>query len=148
MPSRNGPRLLESTMPKIVRRHVPPTEATLRKYGLTADDWHEMARQQRGICPVCQEPFGDRKLAIDHEHVRGFRARKRRKGKKKRDGVRVDVRVRVMQPEERRRHVRGILHSWCNRFVRRWLTLCRARSIVAYLEAHEQRRKMEIINAR
>lgn len=119
---------------------TPPTKATLRKYGLDLADWREMCRRQFWTCPICCQPFSDRKLAIDHEHVKGFRARKRRKGKRKRNGVRADVRVRVMRPEERREFVRGILHAWCNRFVRKWLTLPRARSIVAYLEAFEARR--------
>lgn len=129
-------------MPRIERQAKPPTEATLRKYGLTVEDWWAMHALQRGICPICRDPFGDRALAIDHEHVRGFRARKKRR-RKKGDGT---IKVRVMPPAERRRHVRGILHAWCNRFVRRWLTLDRARSIVAYLEAHELRIKTAIIN--
>ena len=99
-----------------------------------------MCERQDYICPICQKPFEDRPLVVDHEHVKGFRARKRRKGKKKVGGKRVDVRVRVMTPEQRLPHVRGILHSYCNRFVRSWLTLPRAKSIVSYLEAHERRR--------
>lgn len=116
-----------------------PTEGTLRKYGLTKADWLKMAKNQRYTCPICEQPFGDRALAVDHEHVAGWRARKRRKGKKVKDGKRINVRVRVMTPEQRRPYVRGILHSWCNRFVRSWLTLSRARSIVSYLESHELR---------
>ncbi len=44
-----------------------------------------------------------------------------------------------MAPADRRKHVRGVIHNYCNRFVRSWLTLPRARAIVAYLEAHERR---------
>lgn len=116
-----------------------PTAATLAKYGMTAADWWNMVRRQRWLCPVCNEPLGARKLAIDHEHVAGFKARKRRKSKRKRNGKRAEVRVRVMPPSERRKHVRGILHSYCNRFVRMWLTLERAERILAYLEEHERR---------
>lgn len=118
----------------------PPSEGTLRSYGLTHELWLAMAERQGCICPVCQQPFGDRKLVIDHEHVAGWKARKRRKSKRKVAGKRKEVRLRVMTPEQRRPHVRGILHAWCNGFVRAWLTLPRARSIVAYLEAHEARR--------
>lgn len=114
-------------------RIKPPTQSTLRKYGLTVANWLAICKRQRFTCPVCNEPFGDRKLAIDHEHVAGFKAHKTRskKGRK--------FRVRLMTPDERRAHVRGVLHAWCNRFVRAWLTLNRARRIVAYLEEHECR---------
>lgn len=111
-----------------------PTAGTLAKYGLTADDWLALCQRQGNCCPVCGEEFGDRPLAIDHEHVRGFKARKVRSRKGRR------FKVRVMAPAERRRHVRGVLHSYCNRFVRRWLTLPRAVAIVAYLQEHERRR--------
>ena len=142
MPSRNGPRLLESTMPRIVRKAQPPTASTLAKYGLTERDWRAICDAQKWTCPICREPFGDRKTAIDHEHVRGFKARKKKRSKKG-----TIIKVRVMSSDERRQHVRGVLHDWCNRFVRAWLTLSRARNIVAYLESHEQRRKKEIISA-
>lgn len=117
----------------------PPTLGTLRRYGLTPADWTEMCRRQDNMCPVCNKPFGDRKLVVDHAHVAGFKATKKRKGKKKRNGERVVVRVRVMEPEERRRHVRGVLHAWCNGYVRAWLTLDRAESLVTYLRAHAAR---------
>ncbi len=46
-----------------------------------------------------------------------------------------------MEPAERRRYVRGILHSYCNRFVRTWLTLPWARAIVAYLERYNREKE-------
>lgn len=114
----------------------PPSAQTLGRYGLTATDWWGMACRQEFICPVCLQPFGDRKLVIDHEHVKGWRARKRRKAKRGRGRVR----VRVMTPDERRPHVRGILHAWCNNYVRKWLTLERSKAILKYLEDHERRK--------
>lgn len=133
-------------MPKLVRSEVrAPSLATLRKYGLDEPAWREICERQGWRCPICSEPFGDRLLAIDHEHVAGFKARKRRKGKKRgEDGKRIEVRVRVMPPEERSRHVRGVLHSFCNRFVRRWLTIDRAQRILQYLEAHRERCRKSI----
>ena len=119
----------------------PPTLATLKNYGLSLREWLDIASRQGGLCPICNEPFGNRKLAIDHEHVRGWRARKHKKGK---SGKR--VRVRVMAPAERKLHVRGILHSFCNRMVRKWLTLEMALAIAKYLEAHNKR--LEEQNAR
>lgn len=122
------PRALPPTGPK------PPSVSTLRNYGLTADDWWAMARRQAYTCPVCRQPFGERKLVVDHEHVKGWRARKRKLKNKNR----ATKDVRVMTPEQRRPHVRGILHAWCNGYVRAWLTLERAESIVAYLKKHKE----------
>ena len=112
----------------------PPTQSTLRSYGLDESEWRDICRRQGWRCPVCGELLGARPLAIDHEHVAGFRAHKtrRRKGKK--------WKVRAMHPSDRRRHVRGVLHSFCNRFVRAWLTLERAKLILDYLTEHERRR--------
>lgn len=112
-----------------------PSRGTLTKYGMTEADWLELCEACDYTCVVCGKEFGDRPLVIDHEHVKGFKARKKRKAKKGHT-----IKVRVMPPRERRKYVRGILHSYCNRFVRRWLTLDRARAIVSYLEAFERRR--------
>lgn len=121
-------------MPKPIARPKPPTAGTLRKYGLTAADWLALCRACNWTCVVCGKEFGDRPLVVDHEHVRGFRATKKRKGKRGQA-----VRVRAMPPEERRRYVRGVIHNFCNRYIRRWLTLERGRAIVAYLEAYHAR---------
>ncbi len=115
-------------MPKI------PRLATLRKYGLTKEDWFDLCDACACTCVVCGKPFEDRPVVIDHEHVKGFKARKKRKKNGR------TVKVRVMGPAERRKYVRGVIHSFCNRYVRSWLTLSRAKAIVAYLEAFERSR--------
>ncbi len=116
----------------------PPSAATLRNYGLTVNDWDDMARRQKCVCPVCKQPFGERRLVIDHEHVKGWRARK---GKLKSGKNRAMKDRRVMTPDQRRPYVRGILHAWCNGYVRAWLTLERAESIVAYLRKYKEEQK-------
>ncbi len=116
-------------MPVARRRPNPPSAGTLAKYGLTAAEWWSMCVVQDFACPVCGQPFGDRPLVIDHEHVKGWRARKTRGGRK----------VRVMDPRERRKYVRGVLHSFCNRYVRRWLTLEFVHRVGPYLEAYRAR---------
>lgn len=114
----------------------PPSEKTLVKYGLTAAEWLGMCKACNYTCVVCGKPFDGRPLVIDHEHVKGFNARKKRKAKK---GGHT-IKVRVMTPADRRRYVRGVIHNYCNRFVRSWLTLDRAKAIVAYLEEYERTR--------
>lgn len=118
-------------MPRAVPK--PPRPETLANYGLTADDWRRLCRECKCICFVCGKPFGDRPLVVDHQHVKGFRATKKVRYTGKRKGHK---RVRVMPPEERRKYVRGVLHNYCNRFVRRWLTLERAEAIVLYLRKY------------
>lgn len=117
-------------MPPIPKQLQVPKAGTLRQYGLTVKDWFDIVRRQGGVCPICEEPLVGRKLAVDHAHVRGFKRHRRLKSGR---------RVRVMPREERVVHVRGVLHSYCNRFVRGWLTLKRARAILNYLTAHDER---------
>jgi hypothetical protein len=122
----------------------PPSAATLRGYGLTSADWYAMCRRQGCVCPVCRQPFGDRKLVVDHEHVKGWKKRKPKKMAGGKVRAKSDPTSRVMTPAERRPHVRGVLHAWCNGLVRVWLTLERAESIRDYLEAHRARRQAEV----
>lgn len=132
-------------MSPIPRHRVkPPSLATLRNYGLTKAEWFEMCRLQNFTCPICEKPFADRRLVIDHDHVKGWRARKRKRMAGGKVRHKFDSTSRVMTPAERRPHVRGILHAWCNGFVRAWLTLSRAKSIVAYLEGHERRKQRAV----
>ncbi len=112
----------------------PPLSKTLASYGLIEADWVRMCRACNNTCVVCGKPFDGRPLVIDHVHVKGFKARKKKKAKK---GGHT-IKVRVMAQAERRKYVRGVIHNYCNRFVRGWLTLDRAKAIVAYLEAYER----------
>ena len=118
--------------PKLPR---PPSLGTLREYGLWEEDWVRLCRACECVCVVCGQPFGDRPLVIDHEHVKGFRARKNKRAKNGKL-----IKVRVMPQDERRKYVRGVIHNYCNRFIRRWLTLPRAEAIVSYLRAFERTR--------
>lgn len=113
-----------------------PTKATLAKYGLAQEDWDRLCKSCNYTCVICGKPFEDRPLVVDHEHVKGFKARKKIKSKDRKK----TIKVRVMPPEERKKYVRGVIHNFCNRFVRRWLTLERAEAIVKYLREFERNR--------
>lgn len=41
-----------------------------RKYGLTAEQWHEMHDKQKGCCAICKEVFEFR-VHVDHCHDTG-----------------------------------------------------------------------------
>lgn len=116
-------------MPERKAALFPPSRATLRKYGLSEAEWRDICRRQGGCCPICGGTLVGRPLAVDHAHVAGFRAHKVRRGR----------RVRAMPPADRKRHVRGVLHSYCNRLVRKWLTRELAAAVLRYLEEHERR---------
>ena len=99
---------------------TPPKLKTLRRYGLTATEWLAIVERQGGSCPICQLSLAGRTCVTDHEHVRGWKK---------------------MRPEERKKHVRGILHSFCNSHcVGRFMTLAKAIALASYLKAHHDRR--------
>jgi hypothetical protein len=50
----------------------PPSEKTLKKYGLSAGEWLDILELQGGVCAVCKKvPNG--RFCIDHDHVRGWK---------------------------------------------------------------------------
>ena len=73
---------------------VQPTPFTLRKYGLSLEEWKVMLADQGGVCAVCLYDPPSGRLVIDHEHVGKWKA---------------------MPPEKRKLFVRGLLCWTCNR---------------------------------
>lgn len=105
-------------MPKVgVVTAKAPAAATLRRYGMTADEWLTLLARQGGVCAICSKP--SKYFVIDHEHP--------------------PIKVwRKMTKEQRRLMVRGILCSHCNhRCLGRFVTLEKARAVVRYLETYE-----------
>lgn len=109
-------------MPKPIARRPPvriPTPGTLRRYGLTADDWLAILKRQGGVCAVCRTVPTSGRLVTDHEHVKGWKKLPR---------------------EERRRYVRGILCFFCNHnYVGRRITVFKAENVAEYLRRYAQR---------
>ncbi len=98
----------------------PPTKATLRKYGLSEEDWRRILDEQGGVCPICEKVPSTGRFVIDHFHARGFKK---------------------MSPEEKRACVRGLTCWFDNHsFLGRGITVAKARNVVAYLERFEARR--------
>lgn len=97
-----------------------PSSSTLKKYGLSLEQWKEMADKQGHKCYVCQIVPTKNRLCIDHEHVKGW--------KKK-------------PPEERVLYVRGLLCWRCNTtYLGRGISIDRAKKVVSYLEEYQLRR--------
>jgi hypothetical protein len=96
-----------------------PRRETLRKYGLTEEDYRELYALQGGICPICLRPL-DKRINIDHFHQKGWKK---------------------MLPERRKLFVRGLVHWVCNHYyLGRGITVERAKNVVNYLERFENRR--------
>ena len=98
----------------------PPSQTTLKKYGLTIESWCAMGDMQDWKCPVCGEEFTqERRPVIDHEHVRNFKN---------------------MTPENKVKYIRGLLHNFCNRrLVAKGMTVERAYGIYLYLSDYQMR---------
>jgi len=96
----------------------PPKPATLRKYGMSEEEWQEMWHDQGEICPICGR--SEALMVVDHEHVRGWKK---------------------MPPEQRKLYARGIICSWCNmRIVGRGATAKKLINGAHYLLRYEMRK--------
>lgn len=110
-------------MPKVgpVSAVQPPSLATLKKYGLTLDEWRAILKRQAGVCAICKRTPKSGRLAIDHQHVKGWKK---------------------MKPVDRKKFVRGLCCFLCNgKCVSKWTTRERAAEVVRYFDAYEQRIK-------
>lgn len=98
----------------------PPTPATLARYGLAEAEWLTILAGQGGVCAICRRVPRTGRFVIDHEHVPGWKE---------------------MSPYLRRRHVRGLLCSFCNSHcVGRFMTLPKAGEVLKYLTAYHGRK--------
>jgi hypothetical protein len=98
---------------------ITPTKQTLKRYGLSLEEWQAMADEQNHACYVCCVPPKKGRLCIDHQHVRGWKK---------------------MPPEKRKLYVRGLLCFLCNtQYLGRGITIAKAHKIVEYLERFNAR---------
>lgn len=96
-----------------------PSKVTLKKYGLSEQEWLSIFDAQGRKCLICEQT--DKKWVIDHAHVKGFKK---------------------MSLEDRKKYVRGILCTYCNfRMLPKGMNLQKAKNIVSYLETFESRLK-------
>jgi hypothetical protein len=100
-----------------------PSKATLQKYGLTLDEWQAMYDKYSGACHVCRRiPGGRGILAVDHEHVRGWKN---------------------LPPEERKKYLRGLACFQCNnKLLWKGITKERLRIAAQYLEDYEHSKEL------
>jgi hypothetical protein len=99
-----------------------PTTQTLRKYGLTLDEWSAILDRQGGVCPICGLVPSTNRFCVDHEHIKGWRK---------------------MPPEQRKLYVRGLV-CWRdnNRVLTAGVTATMLRRAAEYLEEYEKRKQL------
>lgn len=94
---------------------LSPAPSTLKRYGLTLEDWMTLYERQEHRCPICGRLFDETvKPCIDHLHV---------------------PRWKKLKPEERKKYVRGLLCIYDNqRILPKGMTLQKAMNLVVYLQ--------------
>lgn len=96
-----------------------PKPATLKRYGLTLEEWEAILERQGGLCAICETLPKSGRLHIEHQHVKGWKK---------------------MPPNERKKWVRGLACFRCNtEYLGRSITVARARNVVSYLEAFDDK---------
>jgi len=92
---------------------ITPTKQTLKRYGLSLEEWQAMAEKYNHACAICKTEPKKGRLHIDHEHVKGWKK---------------------MAPSERKKHVRCLACFRCNvSFIGRGITIARAQAVVDVL---------------
>lgn len=97
-----------------------PSPQTLRRYGLSVEEWAQLNAKQRGVCAICGKLPPSGKLNIDHEHVRNWKK---------------------LPPEKRKLYVRCLACTFCNRVViRKGVTIDKMKRAIEMLEEYEKRK--------
>ncbi len=97
-----------------------PSKATVRRYGLTLEEWLAMLEKQGGVCAICKKEPENGRLCVDHEHVKSWRK---------------------MPPEKRKIYVRALLCTFCNlRLFRKGWTLQKLENATTIMREYEVRR--------
>lgn len=99
-----------------MEKEIPyPTDVTLKKYGLSKEEWLVLYNKHDGLCHVCLKP--SKRLNIEHEHVKGWKN---------------------MPPQEKKKYVRGLACFVCNyKLLQKGIDIARLKNAVRYLEEYE-----------
>ena len=95
-----------------------PRPATLKKYGLSLNEWKNILAEQGYRCPICKNVLY-KTTNIDHFHAKGW----------------------VNMPDERRKsYIRGVTCWYCNKnAIYKGVTIEKACNLVDYLVDFEKR---------
>jgi hypothetical protein len=99
---------------------LEPSPATLKKYGLSIEEWKALADAQDHKCFVCEQEPKKGRLCIDHFHEKGWKK---------------------MPPGQRKLYVRALCCWVCNHYyLGRGITPAKAKRVVLLLESFEARK--------
>jgi len=113
-------RLDDLTAAALKREIKLPTPQTLKRYGLSMEDWLTILEEQSWVCPIMQTIPTSGRFVVDHEHVKGFDK---------------------MPPEEKKLYVRGIVSWYANHaWLGRGISVERAANVLGFLTRYEMRR--------
>lgn len=97
---------------------LTPTKATLKRYGLSENEWRALLERQGGVCAICLKEPSKGRLCIDHEHVKGWKA---------------------MPSDQRKLFVRGLLCWFCNHwYLARGITIEKSERVTEYLKRYQE----------
>src|SRR5688572_27388878 len=98
-----------------------PSKQTLKKYGLSQQEFDEILERQGNVCPICEKVPTTGRWIIDHDHKPNWKKKK---------------------PEERNKAVRGILCWFCNKYyLGRSITIKKSENVTRYLKSYVIRQK-------
>lgn len=96
-----------------------PTPITLKKYGLSLNDWKELLARQGYCCPICKRVL-EKKTNIDHFHAQGWKR---------------------MKDEKKKLFIRGVTCWWCNKsHLAKGINIFKVDNLHTYLHDFEKRR--------
>ena len=98
-----------------------PTKQTLKKYGLSLEEWQNILDRQNGICPICLKIPTTGRFVIDHKHIKGWKN---------------------LPAEQRKSYVRGLI-CWVdnNRVLTKGITAEKLRRAANYLDEWDEKIK-------
>jgi hypothetical protein len=99
---------------------IVPKKQSLKKYGITQEEWLELAEEQGNVCPICGKLPENKRLCTDHQHV---------------------AKYKKMPACNRKTYIRGLCCLRCNlMYLPVGITVEKAKNIVKYLEKYEAKR--------
>lgn len=95
------------------------SKQTLKKFGLSQEEWQALYYKFDGKCHICRRSLEGKRANVDHEHVKNWSK---------------------LPPEKRKHYCRGMLCYLCNKLLLpRMVTVKLLKATIIYLEEYEKK---------